>query len=254
MEQNSGFLGPQALWSPLGTSSSRSINLVGPFSGPGHCWLPLVFALMSTLQGCNLAQFHLSARLSLASNWPITQPGPFFPPDVSRNSCLMKLPFATCESNPVEQSTWYWNVRVPAMLVTSWTFSAWSPNAVKVSGLFPQLDGYKRFIKHLSDQGGNHFVPWIPECANFFTGGSTSAGAMPGLALAAWSVCLADPHSNDVTCAACGTLPGGFQSNNKAELFAVVLASTAAPCGHIYTDSSYVVQGFRKLQTNSGLG
>ena len=106
-----------------------------------------------------------------------------------------------------------------------------------------------RFIEHLSDQGDNHFVPWIPECAHFFTNGSTSAGAMPGLALAAWSVCLADPHSNDVACAACGTLPGGFQSNNRAELFAVVLASTAAPCGHIYTDSSYAVQGFRKLQT-----
>ena len=116
------------------------------------CWLPLVFVPMSSLQGCNLSQFRLSARFSLASNniilwWAITQPGPFFPPDVSRNSFLMKLPFATCASNPVEQSTWYWNVRVPAMRHARNELDLslhGSPNGVKVSGPFPQLDGYKK--------------------------------------------------------------------------------------------------------------
>ena len=122
------------------------------------------------------------------------------------------------------------------------------PNAVRVSGLFPipvQLSLHIQMLGSLPDEPR---APIIEGYVNFFTDGSTMHGNNRSIAISAWSLMWAFPHSLEVTCASAGVLPGVVQTNNRAELYAVWQALVSAEAGSIYTDSQYCFDGVHKLQ------
>ena len=82
---------------------------------------------------------------------------------------------------------------------------------------------------------------------HFFTDGSTIHPAEPTLTLSAWGVVAAVPDALDGVKLLNGLLPGGIQSNNRAELLAVIVAVQLGTGGSIYSDSDITVQGFNRL-------
>ena len=120
--------------------------------------------------------------------------------------------------------------------------------AIKVAGLFPQLDGHADFLQNLLAIPEVQHIPFIAEEVIFFTDGSTDWGNHSPLTLSSWSVVRAYWGSSFSQCVAKGPLPGPCQSNNRAELYAVVQAVRGGQRGSIYTDSAIVVKGFQRLQ------
>ena len=120
------------------------------------------------------------------------------------------------------------------------------PNAVRVANLVPASIHVGSFRRALAAQSIGSLYTFA-EPVHLFTDGSTQHPNDPAVSLSAWSVVLAEQGSVDKTLVHADVLPGVIQSNNRAELFAVVQATLTAPGGHIYSDSQYVVHGWNKL-------
>ena len=81
-----------------------------------------------------------------------------------------------------------------------------------------------------------------------FTDGSTIWPTVPCLSLSTWAVVLAEPGKLEGTRVVNGVVPGDSQTNNRAELLAVLAAVLSGTGGCIYSDSDVTVSGFRRLQ------
>ena len=122
------------------------------------------------------------------------------------------------------------------------------PNAQKVSGLFSLPQEYLVHLRLLRETLVKETERCLEDAVHLFTDGSTSFGDSSRTAVASWSVMLADPASTEPLLISSGPLPGVIQSNNRAELFAILQAVKSAKSGKIYSDSLVSVQGFRRLQ------
>ena len=157
----------------------------------------------------------------------------------------MRLPFAICASNPVEQSTWYWNVRVPAMLVTSWTFLCMGLRTrSRYRASFLNLMGIKNLLRiSLTKRTITLFPGFLSVPISLPMAPLLQELCLVWLGRFAWLThivtMLLARHveryllaSNPITGLSC------LQSCLRLRLHLV----------DIYTDTPYVVQGFRKLQ------
>ena len=114
--------------------------------------------------------------------------------------------------------------------------------------MFPVPDEQVLHERMLSTLPDTPLSTVMDDEVHLFTDGSTEYGKTRVLSFNSWSLMLATLGKRDSVCIASGCLPGVVQTNNRAELFAICQALRVARCGHIYTDSKYCVDGFRKLQ------
>ena len=122
------------------------------------------------------------------------------------------------------------------------------PDYIRVCGFFPvtpQLQIHRNLLSVIPDVQA---FPGLDDDLHLFTDGSTMFGTSSYLAFSSWSLMLAEPGSDEVTIVASGCLPGLIQTNNRAELYAVLQALLVGASGCIYSDSQYVVDGVARIQ------
>ena len=83
---------------------------------------------------------------------------------------------------------------------------------------------------------------------SLFTDGTADHPTLPQISCASWAVILAEPAQLDYTKVWGHRLHGTCQTNNRAELTAVIAAVMSADGGRIFTDSLMVFAGFREIQ------
>ena len=122
------------------------------------------------------------------------------------------------------------------------------PNAQRVAGFFPVLHGL-RDLRALFAQVPVKVPYQFDDYVHLFTDGSTFYNTITHLAVSSWSVVLAETGSLERTVVESSHLRGLRQTNDRAELQAVLYACQCAPGGTVYSDSKYCVDGFLKLQS-----
>ena len=122
------------------------------------------------------------------------------------------------------------------------------PRAFRVSLLVPQPLDLQEHIADLCNLPHDDVGMLLPAGVHLFTDGSTMYGKEMTLAISSWAVSLAELGSIESTCVVAAPLPGPVQTNNRAELYAVLQAVLSAPSGFLYSDSLVTVKGFQHLQ------
>ena len=88
------------------------------------------------------------------------------------------------------------------------------PNAVRVLGLFPVPPQFASHVALLREIPDIQHGPRLVSGVHLFTDGSTSCGNQASFTISAWAVMLAEQEP----------LPGLHQTNNRAELYAILQA------------------------------
>ena len=132
----------------------------------------------------------------------------------------------------------------------SWERLRSLPHHQLVLGIWDVLPGLQGFAGQISEVKPPLIFRVLGEGVHLFTDGSTSLPKEPLLSLSAWAIVLAETGVDtlEATRVWGQTLRGPVQTNNRAELQAVLAALESAVSGHIYTDSLLTYQGLLSIQ------
>ena len=159
---------------------------------------------------------------------------------------------AVCQSCGRSDSIWHRIMECPACQLArdkaDWPALSQADPTQLVGGLWerpPVLEELRNFFRQ---------VPLIwafrvfEDGVSLFTDGTADFPTMSEVSCASWAVTLAEPGVLDHTRVWGHRLHGCYQSNNRAELMAVIAAVMSADGGNIFTDSQIVYDGVLKIQ------